>query len=124
MAVFVPSSINIIVNIRIFHYVRLSTRRIQPQRENTINIQQLQISRRDILLFRQMIIIFVLFIAGWTPIYLSVLIDKLIYIDVLVVPFTILFGELCVLGIMTHMFRYDHKLRRYLLHKIRLLLVL
>jgi hypothetical protein len=124
MAVFMPSLINIILNVHIFLYVRSSIRRIQPQMINPVNIQRTKISRRDILVLRQMIIIFVLFIGGWTPIYLSVLLDKLVYIDSLVVPYTVLFGELCLLSIMIHLFIYNRQLRRYLLLKIRLFLML
>jgi hypothetical protein len=119
-----PSLINIILNVHIFLYVRSSIRRIQPQMINPVNIQRTKISRRDILVLRQMIIIFVLFIGGWTPIYLSVLLDKLVYIDSLVVPYTVLFGELCLLSIMIHLFIYNRQLRRYLLLKIRLFLML
>ncbi len=65
---FVPSMINIIVNVLIFSHVRSSYRRVKPQIinavTNTVNVVQQKISRREIYLLRQMIFMFSIFVIG------------------------------------------------------------
>ena len=101
MSVIVPSLINTIVNIRIFAYVRSSSRRVRPQTvtviSNTINPQEPRISRREISLLRQMIFMFSMFVGGWTPIYLTVLIFNFIPFNLMIFRLTVVFGDLCLL---------------------------
>jgi uncharacterized membrane protein (DUF106 family) len=121
--VFLPLLINIILNSIIFVYVRSSSLRIHPQTSGPLtsvtNNQQPRITRRDISMLRQMIFMFSMFIGGWTPAFVTSIIDTLDDVDFLIVTITIIFSELCVLGIIINLFVYNHGLREYLANKFR-----
>jgi hypothetical protein len=123
MAIFVPFLINIIINFRIFLYARSSARRVQPQAIRTVttrnNNQQPIINRREISLLKQMIFIFTVFIVGWCPVYLVVIIISVIYIDPIIPGLAVLLGELSTLSVTIYLFIYNHELRQYLLNKIQ-----
>jgi hypothetical protein len=122
-SVWVPLSINILLSVLIFIHVRNSTRRVQPQTISTIengnNNQQPKISRREMLLLRQMIFMFSMFIGGWTPVYLILIITQYIYLDPLIFRYSVVFGELAVLAIIINLFLYNHELKEYLITKVR-----
>ncbi|CAF3919654.1 unnamed protein product [Rotaria sordida] len=75
MAVFVPSFINIMLNIAIFIRVRSATRRVQPRTNNTSEnsnrIQQARISR-------------------WTPVYIVNIINPILHIHPIISQLSIL----------------------------------
>jgi hypothetical protein len=123
MTVIVPSIINTFVNVLIFGHVRSSSRRIRPQAvlsvTNVINTQEPRISRREISLLRQMIFMFSMFVGGWTPVYLTVLIFYFIPFNLMAFQLTTLFAELCVLCITMNLFVCNHELREYSRNKIR-----
>jgi len=123
MAVFVPIFLNIGINVLIFVHIRSSSRRVQPQIvdavTNASHTQELKITRREISVLRRMIFIFSMFISGWTPVYLTVIIDYFNILDPIIFRLTVIFAELCLLGIITDLLIYNHKLRQYLLYKIR-----
>ncbi|CAF4154585.1 unnamed protein product, partial [Rotaria sordida] len=80
MTTFLPSLINTILNIRIFAYVRSSTRRIQPQvnvipTNSSNNIQQPIISR-------------------WVPVYLITIIGYFVRIDPIILAGTAILSQL------------------------------
>ena len=123
MAVVVPSLINIIVNVRILIHVRLSARRIHPQTITTLtpatNTQKPKISLREISLLRQMIFMFSMFIGGWTPVYITVIIMNLVSVDLFIFELAVVFGQLCLLCITMNLFICNHELRQFVLNKIR-----
>jgi len=123
MAAIVPSLINAIVNVRIFTYVRSSSRRVRPQAvpsmTNMINTQEPRISRREISLLRQMIFMFSMFVGGWTPVYLTVLILYFIPFNLMAFQLTTVVAELCLLFITMNLFVCNHELREYSRNKIR-----
>ncbi|CAF1223958.1 unnamed protein product [Adineta steineri] len=125
MAIFVPALLNIILNTLIFTYVQSSTRRIQPQsnRASTSgpNNRQPRMSRRDMSLLKQMLVMFSMFIGGWTPILIVYTMNIAIDVDIKIIKITVLFSELCIFGIVMNLYIYNHELRHYLLNKIRLL---
>jgi hypothetical protein len=126
MFMVVPSVINIVLNILIFIHVRSSSRRIQPQTvTNTLsnggNNQQARVSRRDISLLQQMIFMFLISIAGWTPFYVILIITSFIYLDPVVIRFAVLWAELCILSIIINLFQRNHEIREYSLNKIKAL---
>ncbi|CAF1145532.1 unnamed protein product [Adineta steineri] len=125
MAIFVPALLNIILNTLIFSYVRSSTRRIQPQSNNAStsgpNNQQPRMSRRDMSLLKQMLVMFSMFIGGWTPILIVYTMNIAIDVDIKIIKITVLFSEVCIFGIVMNLYIYNHELRHYLLNKIRLL---
>jgi len=59
-------------NTIIFNYVRASTNRVQPSAVVTKNNQHQAINRRDLYLLRHMIIMFCIFVGGWSPIYIYI----------------------------------------------------
>ncbi|CAF0720852.1 unnamed protein product [Adineta ricciae] len=67
MYVVVPSIISLVNNILIFQHVRSSSNRIQTVEIGGSQNQRHKISRRDLHLLRHMIIMFVIFVGGWTP---------------------------------------------------------
>ncbi len=123
MAAIVPSLINTIVNVLIFSHVRSSSRRVQPQTvtsvTNVINTQEPRISRREISLLRQMIFMFSMFVGGWTPVYLTVLILHFMPFNFMAFHLTAILGELCTLCIIMNLFLCNHELREYFRNKIR-----
>jgi hypothetical protein len=123
IAVIIPSVVNIIVNILIFADVRASSRRIQPQKVNTVmnstQIQRVKMNRRDISILKQMIFVFLIFMGGWSPIYFTILLNQFIHLNPLVFDFTELFGELCLLSVVLYLYIDNFELRQYLFNKIR-----
>ncbi|CAF1446830.1 unnamed protein product [Adineta ricciae] len=90
----IPSFINAILNIRMFIYVRSSAHRVQPaftvsKVTKVTNVQQQQqqqqqrslISRREISLLRQMILMFITFMGGWGPTYILLFITEYISVN-------------------------------------------
>jgi hypothetical protein len=125
MAVFVPSLIITILNVLIFSYVRSFSRRVQIQAVNipaTVinNTQQPIITRQEILLLRQMIFTFFIFIIGWTPVYLTLIISHFIYIDPNITSITAIISQLCILSIIINLFINNYELKQYLRNRIRL----
>ncbi|CAF1117119.1 unnamed protein product [Adineta steineri] len=123
IAAILPSLINIILNIIIFSHVRSSARRIHPQAisalTSDVTAQQPKISRREISLLRQMIFMFLMFIGGWTPVYIVNILDAATDLNFMIVQIAVIFSQICVLGIVINLFIYNHELRQYLSNKIR-----
>jgi hypothetical protein len=115
MIVIIPSSIYSINNIIIFNYVRSSTNRIQP----SSGIPQNQCTnRRDLHLLRHMIIMFSIFVGGWSPIYLYTTISISFDFASTIVSLFILLAELSLLFDIINLFLYNHELRRYIQDQI------
>lgn len=72
---FLPVTIVLICNIRIFLFVRQSTRRIQAE-GNRRNPSQ----TRDIRLIKTMIITFIVFVIGWIPLSIQQLFNETIHL--------------------------------------------
>ena len=108
MVAIVPTFINIVLNVRIFLYVRASTRRVQPQAvsrlANTSNAQQPKITRREISLLRQMIFTFFMFIGGWSPAYFITVINQFIYVHPVLYQSAILLCIISVLSVIINLF--------------------
>jgi len=120
MAVLVPLLINTVLNVRVF------TRRIQPQSidivTNTNNNQQQQqprISRRDILLLKQMIFMFCTFITGWTPVYSILIFNQFLTFDSLIFQYSVIFCRITTLAITINFFISNHEIKEYLINQIR-----
>ncbi|CAF1337804.1 unnamed protein product, partial [Adineta steineri] len=100
-----------------------SARRIHPQAisalTSDVTAQQPKISRREISLLRQMIFMFLMFIGGWTPVYIVNILDAATDLNFMIVQIAVIFSQICVLGIVINLFIYNHELRQYLSNKIR-----
>ncbi|UJR16767.1 hypothetical protein I4U23_003667 [Adineta vaga] len=135
LVVILPSFINIILNIRIFIYIRSSTQRVQPaytvtRITNGNNFQQQQqqqqhplISRREIAFLRQMIFMFIMFIGGWGPTYFMLFISQFISIRLIVRESLVLLCELSLLSLIINLFICNRELRQHLFNKIRFRLI-
>ncbi|CAF1191822.1 unnamed protein product [Adineta steineri] len=120
--VIIPSIICLVNNIMIFKYVRSSTNRIQTSLENAKNNQQQHqhqhLSRRDLHLLRHMIVMFCIFVVGWSPINLYSVFVNVGSITSTIVSIFILLGDLSLLIDISNLFLYNHELRRYFREKI------
>ena len=123
IAVIIPILINIILDIRIFLIVRRSTRRVQAQNVSTVRCSvrksSIRITRRDISLLKHMIVIFLLFVIGWTPVFLLNLIDIIIPGHIYQIIYCTYLCILSTLGIIAYLFIFNYELRRYLCDRIR-----
>ncbi|CAF1516665.1 unnamed protein product [Adineta steineri] len=118
--VIIPSMICLMNNMMIFKYVRSSTNRIQTSLEDAKNNQQRyqHISRRDLHLLRHMIVMFCIFVVGWSPIYLYVVFGNVTSITTTIVSAFILLAGLSLLIDISNLFLYNHELRRFFREKI------
>ena len=122
MIVINPVLIGIIIHTIIFNYVHSSSRRIQPSTHisgNDANHPQPQrINRRDTHLIRHIIVMFSMFLAGWSPIYIFLIIIPDFFFTLLLSSCLILLAQLCVLFDIINLYAYNHELRKYLQNTI------
>lgn len=111
----IPSVICLIINLSIFRYVRLSSKRIQPALQMTRNgpntNQPRRITRRDLHLLRHTIVMFCLFIGGWSPIFILRIFQTNLSINSLSVSSLTVLAELALLIGIINLFFYNHALR-------------
>lgn len=86
---------------------RQSTRRIQ---DNT-TLRPITLSNRDIRLLKHMIIIFAIFLSGWSPIYILICIDFNAQLSSIIYRALSLLPALSLLGNITDLFLFNHQLR-------------
>ncbi|CAF0849540.1 unnamed protein product [Adineta steineri] len=119
----VPTVMNIFINYRIYAYIRSSTRRIQPQMVNSITntnvIPEPKINRRDIAVLKQIVFMILMFVCGWTPPSLIVIISNSVTLDPLIFRIASLFGALCLLGITINLIQCNHEFKHYCINNFR-----
>ncbi|CAF4080032.1 unnamed protein product [Adineta steineri] len=120
MVVIIPSIICLMNNMMIFKYVRSSTNRVQTSLEDAKNNQHQhqRLSRRDLHLLRHMIVMFCIFVVGWSPIYLYSIIVVQFSFSSIILSMFIISALLSVLVVISNLFLYNHELRRYYREKI------
>jgi len=118
ITIVIPISVCLAMNIIIFKYVQSSTRRVQPVSRaiptNHSNNQQPKLNRRDVHLLRHMIIMFLVFILGWCPIYITLVVPNQASISMFTLRILSLLAELSLLCDIIDLFMYSHQLRQYL----------
>jgi len=77
------------------------------------------LSRREISLLKQMFFMFFTFIGGWSPTYAIVIVSEYVQLNEWIRPSLIIFSELCILGIVIHLFINNHEIKNYFFNKIR-----
>ena len=111
-----------IINIFVFVWARASSRRVQAQPSTTgeapANTQQGRMTRRDIHLLRQMIVVFCTFVIGWGPIYLLVFLSGYFYINPLVLPCIVIIAPMGLWSGLINLFVHHREVREYLREKI------
>ncbi len=114
--------IYLLVNIFIFIYVRSSFRsvhcRSQITQTNIKEISQVKISRHDIHLLRYVIYTYCIFIGGWCPIFILIVMDFENKIAPMIYIILAVLAEASFISIIINLFRYNQKLRHYLKNKI------
>ena len=93
--------------------VRQSSRRIQTESSQTGN-QQGQFNRRDLHLFRHMIVMISIFIGGWTPLYTLLSIQSQFTIEPILSSSLTIVCELALLCDIIDLYLYNHELRNFL----------
>jgi hypothetical protein len=98
----------------IFNYVRSSTNRVQPSSMTVTNAQH--INRRDKHILRHIIIMFSIFVGGWSPVYIYSLVRSTlsasVYFSLMIL------AEVSLLLDIIDLFIYNHELRKYFQDKI------
>jgi len=111
-----PAIVFAITNGIIFKFTRHSTRRVQPA--NGENAQASALSHRNARLLKHMLFLFTVFICGWTPIYIMMIIDwNGVAISPIVMQVFLAVPAASLIVDVTDLFIYNHELRRYLTNK-------
>ena len=112
-----------LISIRIFVFVRSSSKRIHPNGSttmtNSVTVQHSKISRREIALVKQMTYMFLVFVVGWSPIYTITVLNSYFVVDQLIYHLAVVLCEASVLTIVSNLFKINRDLRQYLWDKIR-----
>jgi hypothetical protein len=95
----------------IFNYVRSST-------TVTKNNPQQTAHRRDLHLLRHMIIMFCIFVGGWSPIYVYSIADLDFDFGSLLAQALFVLAISSIIFDIMNLFLYNHELRKYLQQKI------
>jgi hypothetical protein len=119
MIIVVPLIICLVTNIIIFIHVYTSSHRIQPVARSAAatgdnDQQRPRINRRDIHLLQHMILMFLSFIIGWSPIYLVSVLSYMISFSPLTFRLLSFLSQISVCFVIIDLFLYNHELRRYL----------
>jgi hypothetical protein len=118
--VVLPSIVTIVFNSMIFFFVRSSTRRVHATATApTSSVVKTNLQHaRDMYLLKHMVFIFIVFLIGWTPIYIESAIDfsrgasSWLFLLLQMLPvFSTLINIL-------DLFMYNHDLRQYLKEQI------
>ncbi len=110
MIVVIPSVVYLIINMFIVNYIRSSSRRVQ-----TTNIQQTRaIPRREVYLIRHMIVMFCVFVGGWSPVYINSIVHNNEIPNPLLLSILIFLAELSLFFDVINLFISNHLLRKYL----------
>jgi len=111
--VVIPSIMCFVTNMLIYHHVRSSSRRVQPE-TSAENVVQKKISQRDIFLIRHMVLMFCIFAGGWAPVYIIPIIEYYAPVNSIASSISTIWCELAALFDMFDLFLYNHELRKYL----------
>ena len=119
----VPSLIYTLINGCVFAYLRASTRRLQPQKNsiftNKTIAQRRKITRRELLLLRQMIFNFTMLIGGWCPIFLVTVIHSVRCVHPSIYHTAVLICQLSVMAVVLNLFKCNPPLTEYLSKQIQ-----
>ena len=103
----------LISNALIFHHVHNSSRRIQPQMTMTRR-HSTRISHRDAHLLQHIIVMFIVFVGGWAPAYILVIVEHYINVSPIIEWILSFCCDLALLLNIIDLFLYNHELRRFI----------
>jgi len=114
ITIIIPVLLCAILNLTIFNYVTSSTKRIHPQSQASTghtNESQGKFNQRDIHLLRHMIIMFLVFVIGWSPIFITSVVMSTNAVSSLILRIFSLLAELSLLCDIIDLFLYSHNLK-------------
>ena len=114
--VVIPSLVLAMINGGLIIYVHASYRRVQPVGDERRFFQRMRLTRRDIRLLRQMLLMFVTFVGGWGPLYIHTIVTKGAPINLLVVRSLSTLAATSLLADVVYLFLYNHRMRQYAKH--------
>ena len=112
--VIIPATICVSTSVLIYRHVRYSSHRVQTGPAATTAGPR-RISRRDFGLLGHSVIMFVIFVIGWSPRILSNMSEYFRPVDTLVSRILEVIFQLASLVDITDLFLYNHKVRKYLI---------
>ena len=107
----------LVINLMVVMFVRSSTRRVTIELELSPQANRAErgrMTRRDLHLFKHLMLMLWIFLLGWAPIYLLPVFLDPTRIDPLMVRLFTLLTELSICSQMIDLFIYNHQLRKYL----------
>lgn len=121
IVVVIPSFACLTLNLMIFKYVRSSSKRVQAishgitQTELGSNGSALTVvSQRDLRLLRHIIVMFCIFICGWSPVYIYAVVLPDMSFASLTITILILVAEVALLVDILNLYFYNKELRQQL----------
>lgn len=119
MVVIIPFIMIVMFNIFIFLKALASTRRVHHRGAHSDGSETSRRQQaRDIHLLKHMLFIFLVFIIGWAPVYVAVVLNLYIHISVWVLVFLQIPPIFSALIMVLDLYVYNHDLRSYLKRKI------
>ena len=76
----------------------------------------MRLTRRDIRLLRQMLLMFAIFVGGWGPLYIHAIVTKDAPVNLLVVRSLSLVAAMSLLADVVYLFLYNHRMSQYVKH--------
>lgn len=122
MLVICPILTSLILHIIIYNYVRSSSRRVNPNIQvSEIGIQNIphrRLSRRDGHLIRRMILMFCIFIGGWSPLYIYCIIIPDFSFTLLLSTIFTFWAKSCLLIDIINLYIYNQELTKFIINFI------
>ena len=119
-----PVLVCAVIHTIIFRTIRASFRRIQPNSERTtttrLTNERSKMTRRDVHLLRHMIIMLAVFVGGWGPVYITLVLMSYLPIDPRLLKSFALLADISLIFDIIDLFFYSQKMRRYLQRMILL----
>ena len=110
IVIIIPSSFFLFINGKILIYAHSSRRRVTPLNNN----ENILSNNRDIRLAKRMLILLLIFLIGWCPVYILFTIENTYSVTVEILKFL---AQLSLLGEIINLFVFNRKLRIYLKEK-------
>ena len=111
--VIIPATICFSTSVLIYRHVRSSANRVQTGAATTATGHRSS-SRRDISLLRHSVIVFAIFVIGWTPWIIIYIVGYHSHVDFRVRRVFDVTFQLALLLNIIDLFLYNHKVRKYL----------
>jgi len=109
-----------IINTIIFSYAYASTHRIAPAESRSTTTRAIPLTNRNARVLKHMIFMFIVYIAGWAPIFLCIVIQPS-WFTYLIFNFMLLLPHVSMIVDIADLFLYNHVLRTYFNEKISII---